>query len=251
MFELGVIKEIAEQVLAIPTVKGTTDRYLIDRAYRILRHCGSIAQLPEVQCFQIDRDCLNMAAMFRDAGFARYADQSSQTSRLVLADLTDEDLRDFSTQVVQEKVAHLLNPRQLERVCSSIMESGNRNTTLIEAMILSDARNLEDMGAVGIFHEFRRYVVHGRGVAEAINSWKRKVEYDYWSARLRESFRFEAVRNLAQKRLKVAEVFMRQLELENRAGDMEDFLLEQQLAQQPLPSPIEPPLRTKRHAVKV
>ena len=54
MTDLTIIKEIAEQVLAIPTIKGTPDRYLIDRAFRILRHCGSIAQLPETQRFQID-----------------------------------------------------------------------------------------------------------------------------------------------------------------------------------------------------
>ena len=228
MASIGVFHEIAEQVLAIPTVKGTPDRYLIDRAHRMLRHCGSIARLSDVQRFQVDQECLNIAALFRDAGFARYADQEDRATRMVLADLTDEDLRDFSAQIVQEKLLDLLNPRQMERVCSIIIESSNRNTTLIEAMILSDARNLDDMGAVGIFNEFRRYVVHGRGATESLLSWKRKIEYDYWSARLRESFRFESVRKLAERRLKSAEQFMQNLDIENRAGDLEDMLLEQQ-----------------------
>ena len=69
MTEFNVIKEMAEQLLVVPTLKGTPDRYLIDRAYRILRHCGNIAQLNEVRCFQIDHDCLNVASIFRDAGF--------------------------------------------------------------------------------------------------------------------------------------------------------------------------------------
>ena len=228
MADFAVIKEIAEQVLAVPTLKGTPDRYLIDRANRIVRHCAGIAQLNEVQCFQVDRECLNTAALFRDAGFARFAGQDDRSCRMVLADLTDEDLRDFSTQVVQEKLAGMLNARQMERVCSTIIESGNRETNLIEAMILSDARNLDDMGAVGIFNEARRYVVHGRGASEALTSWNRKIEYDYWAARLRESFRFEAVRKLAQRRLEVAQQFMQALDLENRAGDLEEMLLEQQ-----------------------
>ena len=234
MADLNVIKEIAEQALAIPTLKGTPDRYLIDRAYRVLRHCGSIAQLNEVQRFQIDRTCLNVAALFRDAGFARYANAEDRVARMVLADLTDEDLRDFSAQLVQERLQELLNARQLERVCSVIIESGNRDTTLIEAMIIADARNLDDMGAVGIFNEFRRYVVHGRGATEALASWNRKVEYDYWQARLRESFRFEPVRRLAQLRLETAERFMDQLDTENRAADLEDMLLEQHLTARPI-----------------
>ena len=230
VIELNVIKEIAEKALAIPTLKGTADRYLIDRAFRVLRHCGSIAQLSDIQRFQIDRVCLNVAALFCDSGFSRYASQDDQMARMVLADLTDDDLRDFSCQVVHEHLSEILNPRQLERVCAIIMESGKRETALIEAMILSDARNLDDLGAVGIFNELRRYVVHGRGVSGAIDSWKRKMEYDYWTARLRESFRFEPVRQLASRRLKFAEQFMQELDLENKAGDLEDFLLEQKLA---------------------
>lgn len=229
MADLNLVKEIAAQALAVPTLKGTPDRYLIDRASRVLRHCGSIARLNDVQSFQVDHECLNIAALFRDAGFARYANQADKAARMVLADLTDEDLRDFSTQVVQEKLSDFLNPRLMERVCSIITESGRRDTTLIEAMILSDARNLDDMGAVGIFNEMRRYVVHGRGVSDAMASWRRKIEYDYWAARLRESFRFDLVRQLAQRRLETAKQFMEYLNTENVAGDLEDMLLEQHL----------------------
>lgn len=232
MSELDVIKEIAEKTLAIPTLRGTADRYLIDRAFRILRYCGSIAQLTDIQRFQIDRTCLNAAALFCDSGFARYASQDDKRARMVLADLTDDDLRDFSCQVVHEHLTETLNPRQLERICAIIMESGKRETSLIEAMVLSDARNLDDMGAVGIFNELRRYVVHGRGVSGAIVSWKRKIEYDYWKARLRESFRFDPVRELASRRLKFAKKFMEELDTENKAGDLEKILLEQKLSPQ-------------------
>ena len=111
MADLSVYKEIAAQVLAVPTLKGTPDRYLIDRAFRVLRHCGGISRLPDVQAFQIDNECLSIAALFRDSGFARFANDEDNLARMVLADLSDEDLRDFSTQVVQERLAGLLNPR--------------------------------------------------------------------------------------------------------------------------------------------
>jgi hypothetical protein len=248
MADLQVFKEIAEQVLKIPTLKGTPDGYLIDRAYRILRHCGGIARLSEVQRFQIDYDSLYIAALFRDAGFAHYANQEDKVSRMVLADLTDEDTRDFSTQIVQEKLTELLAAEQLERVCCIIIESGKRNTTLIEAMILSDARNLDDMGANGIFNEMRRYVIHGRGVAEALAGWNRKIEYDYWAARLRESFRFESVRLIAEQRLITAKKFMGQLDIENKAADMEEILLKQN--RRPIVDLPEPNAKSRRHLLK-
>ncbi|MBN2842923.1 MAG: hypothetical protein JXM68_07525 [Sedimentisphaerales bacterium] len=227
MSDLIIVKEIAEQMLAVPTLKDTPDRYLIDRAYRILRHCACIAQLPDVRRFHVDQQCLNIASLMRDTGFARYANQQDKMSRMALADLSDEDMRDFSTQVVQEKLIGILNPREMERVCSIIIESGKRNTSLAEAMILSDARNLDDMGAIGIFNESRRYMIHGRGVTDAIASWRRKIEYEYWNARLRESFRFDSVRIIAEQRLNKAVQFMEQMETENRAADLEEILMQQ------------------------
>ena len=93
-------------------------------------------------------------------------------------------------------------------------------------MILSDARNLEDMGAVGLYHEFRKYVIHGKGVAEVLDSWKRKIDYRYWQARLKESFRFESVRRVAQQRHETTEYFMNQLSTENAARDLEELIIE-------------------------
>jgi hypothetical protein len=91
-------------------------------------------------------------------------------------------------------------------------------------MVLADARNLDDMGAAGIFNEFRRHVMGGRGVAEAVSLWRVKRDYGYWQARLKDSFHFEAVRRLAARRLKAAEGFMRQLEEEHAGQDTKSML---------------------------
>jgi hypothetical protein len=79
---------------------------------------------------------------------------------------------------------------------------------------------------VGIFNEFRRYVVHGKGASDALQSWKRKIDYRYWDARLKESFRFESVRKLAAQRFTAAEYFMNQLAVENAARDLEELVIE-------------------------
>ena len=93
---------------------------------------------------------------------------------------------------------------------------------MLEAMILSDASNLDDMGAIGIFSEFKRYIIGGKGVSNVLHTWKRKIDYKYWQARLKESFRFESVRKIAEQRLSTAEYFMNQLKVENTASDLEE-----------------------------
>lgn len=82
------------------------------------------------------------------------------------------------------------------------------------------------MGAVGVFNEFRRNVIRGKGVSDVMESWKRKVDYRYWQARLKESFRFETVRKIAVQRFAATEYIMNQLKIENAAQDLEDVLLE-------------------------
>ena len=228
MSEMDVIKEIAQQVLTITTLAGLKDNWLWDRTQRILRNVEHICRLPEIvdANLPIDKFCLTGAAYFADAGFAHYADAENTASRLVLADVSADDLRDFSTQIVSDKLVGAFQGPKIDKINKIIIESGNRFSEMTEAMILSDARNLDDMGAVGIFNEFRRYAIHGKGASDVLQTWKRKIDYRYWEARLKESYRFESVRKLARQRYSATEYFMNQLEVESSAKDLEEVIIE-------------------------
>ncbi|NLK41180.1 MAG: hypothetical protein GX298_03900 [Planctomycetes bacterium] len=228
MSEIDVIRQIAQQVLCVPTLAGIKDNWLWDRTLRILRNVEHICRMPELteKNVPVERFCLITATYFADAGFAHYADAEDMSARLVLADISQTDLRDFSTQVVTDKLSGALAGPRIDKINQIIVESSNRFTEMIEAMILSDARNLEDMGVVGLFNEFRRYAIHGKGVSDVLESWRRKVDYRYWQARLKESYRFESVRMLAERRFGATEFFMNQLDVEHAARDLEELLLE-------------------------
>lgn len=228
MPEIDAVQKIAQQVLTKRSVTGTCDNWLWDRSQRVVRNVEYICQMSEISKsnLAIDRFCLICATYFSDAGFLHYSDSEEITSRVVLADLNVMDLRDFSAQVVCDHLSGVLPEVKIEKVCKIITESSNKFGEMIEAKILSDARSLDDMGAVGIFNEFRRYVFHGKGVTEAINNWQRKVDYRYWEARLRESFRFESVRKIADRRFHSAEYFMQHLSIENSGKDLEEVAME-------------------------
>ena len=228
MSKIDVVRQIAREVLTSRALGHETDNWLWDRTQRILRNVEHICRLPELveADVPIDRFSLCAATCFADSGFTHYADSEDTSSRLLLADVNPTDLRDFSTQVVSEKLAETLSAAKIDKINNIIVESGNRETDLTEAKILSDSRNLDDMGAVGIYNEFRRDVIGGKGVSDIIESWKRKVDYRYWQARLKESFRFETVRKVAMQRFAATEYIMNQLKIENAAQDLEDVLLE-------------------------
>lgn len=228
MTEIEEIRKIAQEVLAVQSVTGMRDNWLWDRTQRVVRNVEYICRMSEISesNLAIDRFCLICAAYFSDAGFLHYANSEDITSRVVLADLNVIDLRDFSAQIVGDYLCEVLPEAKIEKVCKIIIESSNKLAEMIEANILSDGRSLDDMGAVGIFNEFRRYIAHGKGVTDAINSWQRKVDYRYWEARLKEGFRFESVRKIADRRFHSAEYFMKQLSMENSGKDLEEVVMD-------------------------
>ena len=228
MSEIDIIREIARQVMTVPTLSGAADNWLWDRTQRLLRNVEHICRLPELAQadIPIDRFSLIAATYFCESGFARYADAEDTSARFVLADVSPTDLLDFSSQIVTDKLSGAISGPKIDKISRIIIESGNRFTDMTEAMVLADAHNLDDMGAVGIYNEFRRYAVHGKGVSDVLQSWQRKIDYRYWEARLKECFRFESVRKLAARRFSVTEYFMNALATENSARDLEEVIIE-------------------------
>ena len=88
MSEIDVIREIAKEVLTVPTPAGASDNWLWDKAQRIQRNVEYICRLPELveANLAIDRFCLIGATYFFDFGFAHYADVQDNSSRTVLAE---------------------------------------------------------------------------------------------------------------------------------------------------------------------
>ncbi len=225
MAELDIVRDLAKQALVIRTPASEHDNSLWDRAQRLVRNVEHICRLPELgkASMQIDSFCLYAATYFSDAGLAHQLRAKGSGAKLAISDANGNDLLDFSTQIVEEKLKTVVDETRIKRINRIITESCSCSSRRLEAMIFSDARNLDDTGAVGIFNEFRRFVSHGKSTSDALQGWKRKIDYGYWQARLKEDFRFEAVRKLAERRLAAAEYFMKQLKVENTAKDLEEL----------------------------
>lgn len=225
MDKFGTIKELAKEVLIIPTLNGGLDRSLWDRGERMVRNVDYICGLPEVvdSGLPIDRFCLLSAAYFSDSGLARRFGSAKEMAGLAILSVGEEELLEVSTEVVTERLCGVVEEARIEKINRIITESGDRSSRMQEAMILSDSRNLEDMGAVGIFNELRESIAGGKGVSDVVLSWQSKIDYRYWQARLEKSFRFASVRELAGQRLLAAESFMEQLKKEAEGCDLVGF----------------------------
>ena len=131
---------------------------------------------------------------------------------------------DLSTGIVEEVLGTHIDSARISKINRIITESARHSNKIPEAMILSDSRNLDDMGAIGIFNEFRRFVCTGKSICDVLQIWQRKIDYGYWQARLGEGFRFKTVHKIAEQRLRAAEYFMSRLKVETEAHDIEELL---------------------------
>jgi len=227
MSELDIVKERARQALIITATGGGSDSFLWDRAQRLVRNAEYICRLPELDKpgLQVDQFCLTTATYFSDAGHAHYLDSRHARSRAKNSNHGNDGMLDTSALIAEEKLNSIINAAKIKTVGRIIIESGDHFTNMTEAMVLSDARNLDDMGLAGIFYEMRRYAIDGKTVSDVLRNWQRKTDYRYWQARIKESFRFESVRKLAQQRFSAAEYFMSQLKLEHLATDFETVVV--------------------------
>ena len=223
MSEVETVRELAKEALTAPALAGEPGAFLWERAQRLVRNVEYISQLPELAKagLRVDRFCLIAAAYFSEAGPAYYLESKRRGAKSGLNDVNGEDLLGYSARVAEQKLAGAIEKLRIEKITRIITESGSHLTRMAEAMILADARNLEDMGLVGVLNEYRRYICRGKGVNEVLQNWKKKADYRYWQARLEEGFRFEQVRKLAEQRLCAAEEFMDRLKEEAQGQDLE------------------------------
>jgi hypothetical protein len=223
-----IINDVAKQVLTVKTAAGANDSWLWDKAQRVLRNTEHISQLPEIvsKNVSVDKQALQAAVLFSDAGYVSLAEMRKKPLAQIIVDVNPADIVDFSVQVVSEKFEGKLPKDRIEKINTILYAHVDRLANMAEAMILSDAKNLEDMGMIGLFNEFRNSVASGKEISATLLSWKKKIDYRYWQVRLEESFRFKSVQQIAKRRFESAEEFIGRLATENSGRDIEEVILE-------------------------
>lgn len=187
---------------------GSEDALVWEHATRIAASAGAIAGLIGLQTSEAAQVCLISAALYQDRCWILQYEEGTLSRSEMLAKPLSVVQREVAATSLRQSLADYILPTRLESVCRVICEAGERRTTNVSAQILSDATNLDQIGPLALFHQIRRQAAGYQTVAALLKTWDRQREYNFWPARVKEGFRFEPVRRIAEQRLQAMEALM-------------------------------------------
>jgi hypothetical protein len=202
---------VARQLLTITIDDERRDLWLWERAERVMRLTQLLARIPEVANFSTDQAALGAAGLFHAAGWLTQIQQRRLNRWQVLARPTSDIQRELGAALLQEHVGALLPPKTARLAAEAVRQCNDRSTSLLEAQLLAEAENLDDMGTMYVLRQLRQCQGDARPLRQLVATWQRQQEYGYWEVRIRDGFRFETTRALARERLRAVAVFMEAL----------------------------------------
>ncbi len=214
----------AKSDLTIRTKDGHLDVALWEHAERVAHSALAIVELSGVGIRQADREILVAAALYQSAAWVVQYQEGSISLIDILAKPLTMLQRELGAGKVEQSLQGLMSSRRLESVCRVIREAGARRTSNVAAQVVAEATNLDQIGPLALCQLIRRHMHEGRGVQAIMETWNRQQEYNFWPARIRESFRLAPVKKIAEQRLEAMERFMNSLGSHMRAEDLKNAI---------------------------
>ncbi len=224
MVQLDAIRRKAKDDLIIQTPEGTQDVFLWEHAQRIAVLSEMICNLLGPRGGRVDREVLVAAALYHSVGWAVQYRQGAVLRSDILSRPLSDLQREHSAVCAEESLRPYASNRRLQALCAIIRESGRRKTTHVAAKVLSDACNLDGVGPLSLWLFIRKHNEEGLGISSALKTWDRQREYNFWRARIEDSFNFEPVKEIAYLRLETLNRFMASLSEHVEAADVQSRL---------------------------
>ncbi len=218
--QTDVIFSRARADLVTATEHGDEDVFLWEHSVRVAQSARRIAELPVVQDASADQPAIVAAALYHDAGWIAQLHKGEIQRNEILLHTASEAQRDQGALMLERSLAGLLPRESLVRASRAIRTLNDRDSESIDAQVVCEADNLDEFGVLSLWLTVRRGAIEGRAVQALIDTWHRRKEYRFWEARLNDSFRFAAVRAVAEKRLEQFEHLMEDLERQHKCADL-------------------------------
>jgi len=194
------LEHFLHRLLSAPDEAGGGDIRLVDDGRRLWRRVQRFIAMnlvgPEVNLEALELACHALQLPLR-YGKLPPAGRMGQMSL--------KDRAEQSAELMINMLAERAEPQVLDHAAQILRQLPRRDAALSEARLLADAVNLDDFGVVGLFLQAMHLARQHAGIAQLIEGYDKRREYGYWEARLKDGFHFDAVREMARKRMASAQ----------------------------------------------
>jgi hypothetical protein len=194
----GKLQRRLEQALREVDEHRTCGPRLVDDAQRLVARVQKFISL-NLLTTAPDQDALELSCWAMQLPQQRSAASVGKLARVSLKQRAEQSAELLVTLLTEQADEDLL-----DRASRLLLEVPHRQPMIEEARLLSDAINLEDFGVLGLTTLMIQLGLQGGGVRQLIESYEKRDAYGYWEARLKEGFHFDAVRDIARRRLDFA-----------------------------------------------
>jgi hypothetical protein len=179
---------------------GTPGPRLLDDALRLWQRVEKLVAMNLVPAEGLDRDALELACYALQLPSRRTRTlPTGRPQRSTLRERSEE-----SAELLLGVAGNDTDELLLDRSTRLLHEMPHRSPMVDEARLLADAVNLDDFGVLGVALQVVQLARQGEGVNQLAEGCEARELYGYWDARLKDGFHFEAVRQIAQRRLESA-----------------------------------------------
>ena len=191
------LRQRLEQALGVVDDHGTVGPRLLDDAERLWRRVERFVGMKLVAAEGLDLEALELACYSLQLPLRR--SRTLPTGKQQRGTLREraEEAAELLLGVAGGEVDEML----LDRAARMLHEMPHRSPMIDEARLLADAVNLDDFGAVGVALQVIQLARQGEGPVQLAEGCEARELYGYWEARLKDGFHFEAVRQIAIRRL--------------------------------------------------
>ncbi len=218
--QLDAIWNRARADLVATTEHGDEDVFLWEHAVRVADNARRIVMIPAVQEASPDETAVVAAALYHDAGWiVRLRNGEIKRDEILIRPMS-ESHREEGAALMERSLDRSLSRDSLTRASQAIRALNDRGIEPIEGQVVCEADNLEEFGVLSLWSTIRRSAIDGKCVQALVDTWRRRKEYRFWEARLNDSFRFAAVRTVAERRLEQFESLMEELERQHKGVDL-------------------------------
>jgi hypothetical protein len=201
-----------EQALGVVDDQGTHGPRLLDDAARLWQRVEQFLAMHLVH-EGVDREALELSCYAMQLP-SRRGKSTGKTSGKSATRSTLRDRAEEAAELLVGIAGPDVDESLLDRATRILQEMPHRSPMLDEAKLLADAVNLEDFGAIGVVALAIQLARAGEGVTQLAEGCEKREQYGYWDARLKDGFHFEAVRQLAIRRLSNARQICAMLQAE-------------------------------------